>query len=144
MNGFVGVRNNLTASDLKVLLEHPPSQPTYYCLRWLHKLGEFSTELPKDFPSPEGQMFDENREIRWQQKGDSFSVLLLSTTGEEPGFKAVGKRWNVQDRNAHLYPPTETRFPKLRGETPVNIGQRYFSDADTSTVHFVALRVKKS
>ncbi|MGL4500314.1 MAG: hypothetical protein ACRCU2_14710 [Planktothrix sp.] len=144
MKGFVGVRNNLTESDLKALLEHPPNQPTYYCLRWLHKLGELSTKLPSDFPSPEGQMFDENREIRWQKKGDCFSVLLLSTTGEEREFRPVGNRWQVQDRDAHLYPPTETRFPKLAGETPVNIGQRYFFDADTSTVHFVALRVKKS
>lgn len=144
MSVFVGVRDNLTESELRWLLEKPQNQPTYYCLRWLHKLGEMTTKLPKEFPSPEGQMFDENREIRWKQKGKKFSALLLSTTGEESGFTAIPGQWAIQNRDAHLYPPTETRFPKSTAEKQPNIGQRYFLDADTSTVQFVALRVKKS
>ena len=144
MNVFVGTSDRLiTQYELRGLLNRLKSQSSYYCLRWPHQLGNFETELPDNFPSPEGQMFDENREIRWKEKGDKFTVLLLSILGAETGFKAVGDRWKVQTRPAFLHLSTETRFPKPITKPPSNIAQRYFIDSQTSTVHFVALTVKK-
>lgn len=147
MNAFVGVSKALlTADKLKGLLEKYASNPTYYFLRWPHKVSEIESELPSEFPSPEGQMFNCDHEIRWKQKGDQFTVLLLSLTGDEPGFESVGQEWETEDQSAHFYPPTETRFPQGIPATSniKKIAQRYFKDKQTATVHFIALTVPKS
>lgn len=144
MNPFVGVREQLlTVEQLRDLLEKPSNQRDYYFLRWPHKVSGIVEQLPDEFPSPEGQMFNCDRELRWKQQGQHFSVLLLSTTGSEPGFKGIGQKWETQQRDAHIYPATETRFPKGLSSTKVDVAQRYFMDADTATVHFVALTVAK-
>lgn len=143
MNAFVGVSEKLLSEEeLRHLLEAPSTTPTYYFLRWADKVSGIIDSL-KDFPSPEGQMFNSDRELRWKQQGQMFSVLLLSTTGLEPGFRAIGEKWQFQQREAHIYPTTETRFPKEFQHRNVNIAQRYFIDAQTATVHFVALTVVK-
>ncbi|AFZ22168.1 hypothetical protein [Allocoleopsis franciscana] len=144
MNPFVGVKEQLlTVEELKNLLQQSSTQPNYYFLRWPHKVSGIVGQLPNEFPSPEGQMFNYDRELRWKQQGQHFSVLLLSTTGAEPGFKPIGQKWETQQRDAHIYPATETRFPKGLSSTNVDVAQRYFMDADTATVHFVALTVAK-
>jgi len=144
MNPFVGVSEQLlTVEDLRELLQQPSTQPNYYFLRWSYKVSGIVGQLPDEFPSPEGQMFNYDRELRWKQQGQHFSVLLLSTTGSEPGFKPIGQKWATQQRDAHIYPATETRFPKGLSSTKVDVAQRYFMDADTATVHFVALTVAK-
>jgi hypothetical protein len=144
MNSFVGVSEQLlTVDELRKLLEKPLNQQNYYFLRWTHKVSGIVEQLPAEFPSPEGQMFNCDRELRWKQQGQHFSVLLLSTTGSEPGFKPIGQQWETQHRDAHIYPATETRFPKGLSSTNVDVAQRYFMDADTATVHFVALTVAK-
>lgn len=144
MNPFVGVSEQLlTVDELRKLLEKPLNQQNYYFLRWTHKVSGIVERLPAEFPSPEGQMFNCDRELRWKQQGQHFSVLLLSTTGSEPGFKGIGQKWETQQRDAHIYSATETRFPKGLSSTKVDVAQRYFMDADTATVHFVALTVAK-
>lgn len=143
MNPFVGVSEQLlTVEQLRDLLEKSSNQ-CYYFLRWSYKVSGIIEQLPNEFPSPEGQMFNYDRELRWKQQGQHFSVLLLSTTGSEPGFKPIGQKWETQQREAHIYPATETRFPKGLSSTKVDVAQRYFMDADTATVHFVALTVAK-
>ncbi|MFE1744277.1 hypothetical protein [Coleofasciculus sp. H7-2] len=144
MNPFVGVSEQLlTVEQLRNLLEKPFNQGNYYFLRWTHQVSGIVGQLPNEFPSPEGQMFNCDRELRWKQQGQHFSVLLLSTTGCEPGFKGIGHKWETQQRDAHIYPATETRFPKGLSSANVDVAQRYFMDADTATVHFVALTVAK-
>jgi hypothetical protein len=145
MSVFVGTSDRLlTASELKELLEKLAIKPSYYFLRWFHQVSGFISQLPEYFPSPEGQMFNSELELRWKQKGEHFSVLLLSTTGEKPGFTPIGEAWEVQQRNAHVYPATETRFPKRIEAGKVNINQRYFLNPQTATIHFVALTVSDS
>lgn len=142
MNPFVGVKQ-VSLAELRQLLENL-SQPSYYFLRWAHQVKWMVNKLPAEFPSPEGQMFNRDRELRWKPQGQGYSVLLLSISGEEPGFTAVGKNWQVQQRNAHIYPSNETRFPKaIDSEKIKNVAQRYFMDAETATVHFVALTLTK-
>jgi len=142
MNAFVGVSDRLlTAEQLKELVQKPYTSPSYYFLRWHHQVSGIVDSLPAEFPSPEGQMFNCDRELRWKQQGQHFTVLLLSTAGAESGFTPIGETWEIQQRDAHIYPSTETRFPKGFDHRGVNIAQRYFIDAQTATVHFVALTI---
>jgi hypothetical protein len=109
-------------------------------LGWAHKVSGMLNHLD-GFPSPEGQMFDRDREIRWKQQGDRFNVLMLSTQVEVE-FTAIDKTWIAKDYRANLYPRTETRFPRGIQDQGVNVGQRCFIDNQTATVHFVALTVE--
>ena len=141
MNPFVGVRQVSSAGELRQLLDNP-SESSYYFLRWHHKVSGILTQLA-DFPSPEGQMFNSKIELRWKQEGAGYEVLLLSTVEPDPalGFEAVGSSWEIIDRHAQLYKSTETRFPQGFAHQNVKVAQRYFMDAQTATVHFVALTV---
>jgi len=87
-------------------------------------------------------MFDGDRELRWKQQGSQFEVLILSTRKETPAFEPVGEDWTVQKRKAYVYPATETRLPQGIADRQVNISQRYFHNAKTAIVHFVALTVE--
>ncbi|MGF2013960.1 hypothetical protein [Nostoc sp. DedVER01b] len=147
MNPFVGVSTKfLSVPELLNLIKNLATEPSYYFLRWTHKVSKDWEVKPTetDFPMIEGQMFNQNSELRWKQKRkDSYEVLLLSVTGEYPDFERVGEDWQTQDRDAHLYSHTETRFPKGFPSKKLDIAQRYFIDKKTATVHFVALTVGK-
>ncbi|MBE9011705.1 hypothetical protein IQ250_15990 [Pseudanabaenaceae cyanobacterium LEGE 13415] len=137
MSAFVGYQNNVSESELKALLDRYGSVKSRYFLRWAHKVSGILKHLD-GFPSPEGQMFDRDRELRWKQQGDRFNVLILSLHAEA-GFTAIDKVWTTKSYQAKLYPTTETRFPKGIQGQGVNVAQRCFIDDQTSTVHFVAL-----
>lgn len=144
MNAFVGVKQVASADELKQLLENS-SQQNYYFLQWPHKVSGIVEEL-SELPSPEGQMFNRKFELRWKQRDSEYEILILSV--ENPNstlgtFEAIGNRWKTIDRNAHLYTKPETRFPHQFIYPKINIAQRYFMDAETATVHFVALTVIK-
>lgn len=138
---FVGFRQLSSVDELRELLTQRMDQPSYYFLRWFHKVSGIVDQLPQEFPSPEGQMFNGDWELRWKQQGKGYEVLLLSNADSEPGFIAVGQNWETQLRQAHLYPSTETRFPKGFTYESNKIAQRYFRDSKTATVHFVALTI---
>lgn len=140
---FVGIKQLSSVEELRELLAQRSSQPSYYFLRWAHKVSGFVEQLPSDFPSPEGQMFNAYWELRWKQQKTGYEVLLLSDAGAEPGFSSVGQDWETQLRQAHVYRSTETRFPKEFIAKSVDIAQRYFKDSQTATVHFVAMTVSK-
>lgn len=144
MNAFVGVKKVSSADELKHLLENS-SDPNYYFLQWPHKVSGIVEKL-SEFPSPEGQMFNSQFELRWKQRGSEYEVLILSTENPDSAlgdFQAIGNKWKIIDRNAHLYTKHETRFPHQFIYPKINIAQRYFMDAETATVHFVALTVTK-
>ena len=70
--------------------------------------------------------------------------MFLSINGQNSEFQPLGKDWQIEERNAHFYQKTETRFPKgFDYPEDLNIKQRYFQDKTTATVHFVALTVEK-
>ncbi|MFB2974752.1 hypothetical protein [Microseira sp. BLCC-F43] len=159
MNAFVGVSEQLfTQEELRELLQSMSHQPGYYFLRWPHAVSGILEKLPEEFPSPEGQMFNFDRELRWkQQKPGLYTVLILSNNGETAGFTAIDGNWKTQQRDAYGYRTDETRFPRSliypeslaprfsEDKTQTNkpkLAQRYFIDANTSTVHFVALTVE--
>jgi hypothetical protein len=171
---FVGVTQHLSPEALIQLLEKFDSAETsYYFLRWNHKVSgiwqrhfkEFpslaedvchrlkANQVDKSqpleaFPSPEGQMFNSQLELRWKKKKANYEILLLSAVGfkeDYPELESVGNNWKVVNRNAHFYASTptqtETRFPKKFDYEDIKVSQRYFQDKDTATVHFVALTV---
>lgn len=142
MSAFVGVKTVKTTEELRTLIEEVTGGDRVFFLRWPHKVSGLSRTLPDGFPSPEGQVFTGDRELRWKVQGQSYSVLLLSNTNEVEGFEPIDADWETCDRPAHIYPPTETRFPQGLADRNINIKQRYFRDKKTATVHFVALIAK--
>ncbi|MBW4687562.1 MAG: hypothetical protein KME40_21225 [Komarekiella atlantica HA4396-MV6] len=149
MNPFVGVSKKLlSVCELLELIAIAKltTEPSYYFLRWTHEVSKCWEIAPSEnnFPMIEGQMFNRECELRWKQKRkDSYEVLLLSVAGEYPDFLKVGEEWQTQDRDAHLYSSTETRFPKGFPSKKLDISQRYFIDKKTAKTHFVALTVGK-
>ncbi|BAY21678.1 hypothetical protein NIES2100_14350 [Calothrix sp. NIES-2100] len=146
----------LITSLEKLAVEKLTCEPSYYFLRWTHKVSRDWKKAPIEecFPMIEGQMFNHYYELRWKYKRqDVYEVLLLSKDSDEvlissiakdyPDFAPVGEHWHTQDRDAHLHSPTETRFPKGFPDKKSDIAQRYFIDKQTSTVHFVALTIKQ-
>ncbi|MBE7384522.1 MAG: hypothetical protein F6J95_024290 [Leptolyngbya sp. SIO1E4] len=137
---FVGTQIVETPEALKVLLNQVQGEKRCFFLRWPHKVSGLCRNLPGDFPSPEGQVFTSDREIRWKKHRHGYSVLVLSQTDAVEGFDPIkpNTEWETCDREAHVYPPTETRFPKGIASDGINIGQRYFRDKKTAMVHFIA------
>lgn len=143
MNAFVGVKQVASADELKQLLEHS-SEQNYYFLQWPHKVSGIVDNL-SEFPSPEGQMFNSQLELRWKQQSSGYEVLLLSTVKPDSSldFDLFGN-WQFIDRQANLYDNSKTsRFPHTFIYPQIRIAQRYFMNAETATVHFVALTVTK-
>ncbi len=140
---FVGVNEKpLSAKELIELLQKFSTPPSYYFLRWAHRVGGFwllgaedseYTSLEKDvrdrlqqnldetFPSPQGQLFNSILEVRWQQKQGKYEVLILTSQDEAPifqlqdkqySFRSIKRNWEILEQNTLLHSPTETRFPK--------------------------------
>ncbi|GBO53391.1 hypothetical protein APA_1298 [Pseudanabaena sp. lw0831] len=146
MSAFVGISQKLLSADeLQNLISKLANDSSYYFLRWANRVSGITKKLG-NFPMLEGQMFNSELELRWKQKGANYEAFLLSSTAREyPNFEPLDREWETEDKDAYFYPPTETRFPKGFDYPPeLKIGQRYFRDKKTATVHFVALTIKKS
>lgn len=144
MSAFVGTRTVASAEELRSLIEDLQTSKSCFFLQWPHKVSGLCRTLLTDFPSPKGQMFDSQKELRWKQQGRGYSVLLLHADGTHPSFKPVGNTWQVHVQDTHLYPRTETRFPKGINDLQINISQCYFADSQTAIIHFVALITGKN
>lgn len=148
--GFVGTTTVSSPTDLESLLKNHAGDKGWYFLRWAHTVSGFKRALPSDFERAEGQMFTGDRELRWKPQGKEFNVLLLSSIDLRENLdrlktdlKPVAGDWITQDWDAHVYPPNETRLPRGIAYNGVNVGQRYFIDQTTWTVHFVSLIAKE-
>lgn len=157
MNGFVYSQKSVSLDDLKNLLDKLATEDSYYFLRSAHAVSGICRKLPQEFPTPEGQMFNADRELRWKKQKSGYEVLLLSRIAVDlEGMQPVPtnretSNWEICDLNAYFY-KNETKFPngftfKGQNDEDINldeiIAQRYFKDADTATVHFIALTVKE-
>jgi hypothetical protein len=161
MKGFVGSKQVSSADELKNLLgELSPDRQNYYFVRLPHKVSGICLNLPeKFFPGFEGQMFNEKLELRWKKQGNSYNVLLLSQEiVESDEFEKIEVDWRISDRTAYWYVTSENKQLKQPAQFPkeflfldidgnsikpedIKIGQRYFQDKITGTVHFVALTI---
>lgn len=165
--GYVYSKQTVKLEDLQKLLEQLKQEETYYFLRSPHAVSGICMKLPEEFPTAEGQMFNTNCELRWKKRKSGYDVLILSksnlTVGDFKleGFEKVSGNWETSDFKAYFYnnkPESRTKFPTkfpkgfifkgLNNEeiepTAISIGQRYFQDKDTATVHFIALTVSKN
>ncbi|AFY68743.1 hypothetical protein Pse7367_0432 [Thalassoporum mexicanum PCC 7367] len=152
---YVGFRNHVTQKELSELFKQititERKEENYYFLREPHQVSGFKQGLPSaDCLTPTGQLFNSESELRWKPQGNEYSVLLLTTKKLVEGFKSLPGEWEYEDRYAHLYKKNQdkTRFPKpFVGEVPKSkdssMGQRYFKNKQTCTVHFVALTLKE-
>lgn len=132
--------------ELQALLEEYDRGSSYYFLRWTHEVSGILAEL-KEFPSPEGQMFNAELELRWKQTAQGYRVLLLSTS-EEPGFEPLPGKWEHEDHSILLHDRKNPQYPNgfSYGEkvNPSRIRQRYFRNVETLAVQFIALTVEAS
>ena len=152
--GFVYVRSRLSADEVKKLLEKLATEESYYFVRSPHAVSGICRKLPDELSLGfEGQMFNSDRELRWKKQGTVYEALLLSgVPADLEGFEPIGKNWEYCDRAAYFHDLDEPKFPKTfiyKGENDekikfnkINIGQRYFQEKSTATVHFVALTVR--
>lgn len=138
---YVQSWSGVRLTELKAQLEQ---DSFYYFLRWPHAVSGIIADLPSDFPSPEGQAFNQTTELRWQKKGDHYNLLWLSTNPPAGGFETLPGVWIYEDRKAALYGSTETRLPKaVKNPHNISLGQRYFRDRRTAIIHFVSLYCTK-
>jgi hypothetical protein len=150
--GFVSIqRSPLDETALQALISRCIPGDAWHCLRWPHDTL-FGTGLQVDLSAPEGQVFNQHRELRWKRQNDGYEVLVLSSTPisdtvlrplleSEPQPSESEPQWLIRDLNAHFYPATETRLPRgVAFPKALDIGQRYFIHRETGMVQFVALR----
>ena len=154
--GFVYVQSGLSGDEVKELLEKLATEESYYFVRSPHAVSGICMKLPEEFfPGFEGQMFNADRELRWKKQGSAYQALLLSRVEADlEGFEPINKdcEWQICDRAAYFHRLDEPKFPKTfvyKGEknekivsNNISIGQRYFQEKRTATVHFVALTVR--
>ena len=150
-NQYVGVASVANIAAVTKLVNDCIGSNGYLFLRWPHKVHCSSvSELPEEgLNCPEGQAFNQDKELRWKRKGSAYELLLLSESEEEKSpviaqFSAIGSSWETKALDAKSYPATETRFPKkITIPEGLDLGQRYFIDAETACVQFIALRAKQ-
>ena len=152
---FVGTLSLESIEELKQLLDSLKQEENHYFLRSPHKVSGIKSELPEEIDSAtEGQAFNFQWELRWKIKGSKYELLLLSKEKTDlcNRFQEIKINWETEERKAILYEANEildkqirskeTRFPQGFTHNQPKIGQRYFLDSQTATVHFVALTVK--
>lgn len=154
MIGYIGFKQVLSSAEIKDLLKKLAVEKSYYFVRSPHAVSGICMNLPDEFfPGFEGQMFNADRELRWKKQGSAYEVLLLSRVEADlEKFERLTEEWQICDRPACFHDIDETKFPKsfiYNGESDekieyknISIGQRYFQDKKTATVHFVALTIR--
>lgn len=151
---FVGATlKDIELEVLKSILEQYSDEHTHCFLRWPDKIEfleykKVAQQVGSGQFAQEGRIFNQECELRWRCQDKAYKVLLLSNTGEKGGkdniIESLGGEWETKYLDASFYPKTEARFPKQKDyPDDLNIGQRYFIDAQTACVQFVALTLQK-
>ncbi len=152
---FVGTITADSADALRSIVQSFATADSFYFVRWAHRV-ELTQQIDEALPSPAGQLFGHQFELRWKQNARQafelpaggkatagYQVLLLhcGTVETEWEFQPIDGNWQVSEpRAAHLYDSDETRFPQgFKKFDKFKVQQRYVRDADTDTVRFVAL-----
>ena len=150
-DGVVGTCDAISQKQLATVLEHLANPQSAYFLRWPHRVSGWHSKLPKEFPSPEGQLVTAEIELRWRRYGHGYDLLLLSAESVKwvadqlPELKRLGT-WQTCLRPVLPYRDRIPQYPKrfqYEGINPDQLQQRYFRNAQTGIVQFVALALVK-
>ncbi len=153
IKGYVYHKQFVLLDQLNNLITQIAKSPkNYYFLRYSHGVSGICQKLPADRGEIEGQVFNSICEMRWKKYKSGYEVLILSKQEFSlQGFENLIGNWTIDNRNACFHGTEETRFPKgfiFKDENnqqmkpeEIPIKQRYFQDADTATIHFIALTV---
>ncbi|MGD1804657.1 hypothetical protein ACP6PL_04340 [Dapis sp. BLCC M126] len=87
---FVGTKQINSVDELEELLTQNYNENSYYFLRLPHKVSGIVKKRPSEFPSIEGQMFNENLELRWKKNQKGYQVLVLTKADFIHDFIPVG------------------------------------------------------
>ena len=138
-------KSNQADKSLRQLIDCHTQPGDFFFLRSLHKVSGMVTTLP-DTLSPEGQLFNGITELRWKKRRQSYEILWLGqhAPANTEGFTAIQRQWQTEDHRASLHDRRTPQYPNLFQYPPElkdQLWQRYFRDAETGVVHFVALTV---
>lgn len=126
------------------------AEESFFFLRWAHRVSGMKAALPETL-SPEGQWFSELGELRWKRDRHGYQVLWLGQQRPQDveqlshlAWTAIDRQWQFVDQPVLLHDRRTPQFPHLF-DYPTRLQnrlrQRYFRDAETDIVHFVALTV---
>jgi len=158
ISGYIYHKQLVSSDELDNLITKISQSPNnYYFLRYSHGVSGICQYLPaENLPAErgeiEGQVFNSLLEMRWKKYKTGYEVLILSQQKLDlENLEELTGNWKICDRDAFWHNPEETRFPKgftFKDENDqqmkheeIPIKQRYFQDADTATIHFIALTV---
>jgi hypothetical protein len=170
ISGYIYHKQLVSSDELDNLITKISQSPNnYYFLRYSHGVSGICQYLPaENLPAErgergeiEGQVFNSLLEMRWKKyktghEKTGYEVLILSQQKLDlENLQELTGNWKICDRDAFWHNPEETRFPKgfmfkdenhqlIKHEEitkKMPIKQRYFQDADTATIHFIALTV---
>jgi len=142
---YVGYATVGSEAALHDLIQRFDPSETYYFLRSLHQVSGIQRGLPAAL-SPEGQIFNASTELRWKTKGQGYDLLWLGQASPDAamGFMPIKRNWQTDDRPVLLHQRKTPQYPHLfrypKG-LEKRLQQRYFRDANTDIVHFIALTV---
>jgi hypothetical protein len=134
-------------TELRSLLGKYQRNTNYYFLRWTHKVSGIQMELA-GFPSPEGQLFNAELELRWKQTQQGYySVLLLSQNVLlDALFEPLPGEWKHEDHEILMHDRRNPQYPNGFSYDPAvqpdRIRQRYFRNVKTLAVQFIALTLQ--
>ncbi|MCM1984015.1 hypothetical protein [Lyngbya confervoides] len=139
MNPFVGVKTVESLKELKDVLEDFYKSDSYWFLKWPHEVSGFIDQSLENLKlSHDGQLIHADHEIRWQRKNSHYSLLLLASDYGKQDFKSLEGNWKIREVSGMVYEPPIPKFATLK-PSPIQVRQRYFIDARTETIRFVAL-----
>jgi hypothetical protein len=144
---YVGCRTVASVDALKGLIEQYAGDTAAYFLRWSNRVSGVVSQLPKDFDRAEGQMFNQQLELRWKREGKGYSVLLLSQADgvDGSGFAPLPGNWQVEVHAALMHDQRNPQYPnrfQYQGIESSALQQCYFRNAETGVVHFIALTLR--
>lgn len=143
--GYASVPSDENGASLHQVIERYTQPGNLFFLRWLHQVSGIITELP-DQLSPEGQLFNANFELRWKKRQRGYDVLWLGQNAPDSSeiFTAIKRQWQTEDHPALLHDRKTPQYPNLfKYPRELKVWQRYFRDAETGIVHFIALTVSR-
>ena len=145
--GYTSIPIDPDDKSLRQLIERYTQPGDFFFLRSLHQVSGIITTLP-DTLTPEGQLFNAITELRWKKRRQGYEILWLGQQAPDSDYRftAIQRQWQTEDHPALLHDRRTPQYPNLfryPAALKDELWQRYFRDAETGIVHFVALALRE-